>query len=194
MKSDTLCVNCGVPQGSILGPLLFIIYINDIVNISNILQIILFADDTNIFVSGPNINELCRSVNVELTKLSRWFKLNKLSLNIKKTNFIVFRSRTKCLSDVPNVLIDGHAINMVESSRFLGVVINSFLIWNDHISLVNSKFNKTIGILRYAWLRSLYCTLVNPYYEYCNIVWAVKNTVLLQKLFISPKKSNSDYY
>jgi len=55
-KSDMLCVNCGVPQGSILGPLLFVIYINDIVNISNILQMILFADDTNIFVSGPNIN------------------------------------------------------------------------------------------------------------------------------------------
>jgi len=79
-----LCLNCGVPQGSILGPLLFIIYINDIVNISNILQMILFADDTNIFVSDPNINELCRSLNIELIKLSRWFKLNKLSLNIKR--------------------------------------------------------------------------------------------------------------
>jgi len=125
VKSDTLCVKCGVPQRCILGPLLFIIYINDLVNISNILQVILFADATNIFVSGPDINELCRSVNIELTKLSRWFKLNKLSLNIKKkNNFIVFRSRTKCLSDVPNVLIDGHAI-MVESSRFLGVVITA---------------------------------------------------------------------
>ena len=84
---------------------------------------------------------------------------------------------------------------MVESSRFLGVVINSFLNWNDHISLVNSTISKTIGILRYVKnklpgniLRTLYFTLVNPYYEYCNIVWAVKNTVLLQKLFISPKK------
>ena len=86
VKSDMLCLNCGVPQGSILGPLLFIIYINDIVNISNILQIILFADDTNIFVSDPNINELCRSLNcfVKFIKLSRWFKLNKLSLNITR--------------------------------------------------------------------------------------------------------------
>jgi len=71
VKSDMLCVNCGVPQGSILGPLLFIIYVNDIVNISNILQMILFADDTNIFVSGPNINELCLSMNTELSKLSQ---------------------------------------------------------------------------------------------------------------------------
>ena len=89
---------------------------------------------------------------------------------------------------------------MVESSRFLGVVINSFLNWNDHISLAKGKISKTIGILRYVKnklpgniLRSLYFTLVNPY-EYCNIVWAVKNTVLLQKLFITQKKSNSDYY
>jgi len=69
--NDMLCVNCGVPPGSILGPLLFIIYVNDIVNISNILQMILFADDTNIFVSGPNINELCLSMNTELSKLSQ---------------------------------------------------------------------------------------------------------------------------
>jgi len=105
----------------------------------------------------------------------------------------------KHASDVPNVLIDGHAINMVKSSRFLGVVINSFLNWNDHISLVNSKISKAIGILRYVKnklpgniLRSLYFTLVN--YKYCNIVWAVKNAVLLQKLFISQKKSNLNYY
>ena len=195
VKSDMLCVNCGVPQGSILGPLLFIIYVNDIVNISNILQMILFADDTNIFVSGPNINELCLSMNTELSKLSQWFKLNKLSLNIKKTNFIVFKPRTKSLTDVPNVLIDGYSVSKVESSRFLGVVINSSLDWNNHINLINSKVSKTIGILKYVKnklpdhiLRSLYFTLVNPYYEYCNIVWAVKNTVLLQKLFISQKR------
>ena len=84
VKSDLLHVNCGVPQGSILGPLLFIIYINDIVNISNILQMILFADDTNLFLSGPNVNDICTRLNTELCKLSRWFKLNKLSLNVKK--------------------------------------------------------------------------------------------------------------
>jgi len=93
IKSNVSTINCGVPQRSILGPLLFIIYINDIVNISQVLNMILFADDTNFFFSGSNINDVCSILNDELTKLSRWFKLNKLSLNIKKTNFMILKAK-----------------------------------------------------------------------------------------------------
>jgi len=196
VESDMLPVNCGVPQGSTLGPLLFIVYINDIVNVSRILQLILFADDTNIFLSGPKIDELCITLNTELSKLSRWFKLNKLSLNIKKTNFILFKSKKKGVPTVPNIVIDGFNIDMVDNSKFLGIVINSSLDWTDHIRLINRKVSKTLGILRYlknklpeSILRSLYYTLVNPYYDYGNIIWAVKNTVVLQKLFLSQKKA-----
>jgi len=67
-----LCINCGVPQGSILYPLLF-----TIVTISDTLQMILFADDTNLFLSGPNLDDICIQLNFELKKLSKWFKLNK---------------------------------------------------------------------------------------------------------------------
>ena len=84
VSSDMLPVTCVVPQGSILGPLLFTIYINDIVNISQLLQMILFADDTIIFYSGRAVNEICDVLNSELIELSGWFKLNKLSLNIKR--------------------------------------------------------------------------------------------------------------
>jgi len=84
---------CGVPQGSILGPLLFLVYINDIINCSNILQFILFADDTNLFHSDPNIWDLMKSLNEELELLSSWFKSNKLSLNVKKTNYIILVER-----------------------------------------------------------------------------------------------------
>ena len=103
-------------------------------------------------------------------------------------------------TDVPNVLIDGYSVRKVESSRFLGVVINSSLDWNNHINLINIKVSKTIGILKYVKnklpdniLRSLYFTLVNPYYEYCNIVWAVKIQYYCKNC-LSHKKGYSDYY
>ena len=94
-ESDMANVVCGVPQGSILGPKLFILYINDICNTSTLLKFILFADDTTIFWSGSDLNELSRHMSNELVKLSIWFAINKLSLNVAKTNFMVFSNHTK---------------------------------------------------------------------------------------------------
>ena len=84
---DYMNVTCGVPQGSILGPALFIIYINDMCNVSLLMKSIVFADDTNFFYSGKDLTEVCKTVSKELDKLCRWFQVNKLSLNIAKTNF-----------------------------------------------------------------------------------------------------------
>ena len=91
--SDMLKITCGVPQGSILGPLLFILYINDLCNVSKFLKCALFADDTNLFASGNNINTLCEQINDELSKINKWFNINKLSLNLSKTNFIIFSKK-----------------------------------------------------------------------------------------------------
>ena len=90
IKSGLQNVTCGVPQGSILGPKLFLQYINDICNVSNILDFILYADDTNVFYKHENIDMMCKIVSAELDKLSTWFALNKLALNISKTNFMIF--------------------------------------------------------------------------------------------------------
>ena len=88
---QTIC--CGVPQGSILGPLFFLLCINDLNNVSTLVELILFADDTNLFMSHKDPVCLAASLNYELNKLSTWFKANKLSLNLKKTNFMLFKPR-----------------------------------------------------------------------------------------------------
>ena len=94
-SSERKAVTCGVPQGSILGPLLFLLYVNDIVNISTILFPILFADDTNIFVNGKSLTDIANTLNNELSKLVMWLNVNKLSLNIDKTHFMIFKKSRK---------------------------------------------------------------------------------------------------
>ena len=90
-NSSSNYIKCGVPQGSILGPLLFLLYINDLCNVSKALDFILFADDTNIFFSHNDPNQLMETVNNELKKLSSWFQANKLSINIKKSNLFYLK-------------------------------------------------------------------------------------------------------
>ena len=111
-------ITCGVPQGSILGPLLFLIYINDIINTSPLLTFVLFADDTSIFYSHKCLNTLVNILNSELAKISTWFKCNKLSLNIDKTCFIHFNT-SKLQQNIPNnIFIDNMSINEKSQQSF----------------------------------------------------------------------------
>ena len=144
-ESDMVNVVCGVPQGSIIGPKLFILYISDICNTSSLLKFILFADDTTIFWSGSDLNELSRHMSNELVKFSIWFAINKLSLSVAKTNFMVFSNHTKT-SNV-TVYINDTNVEMVYVNTFLGVLIDHKLKWKQHIKMITSKLSKTIAIM-----------------------------------------------
>ena len=105
LLSNLQLIEFGVPQGSILGPLLFLLYINDLPNSSSILHYILFTDDSNVFLSHASYNQLIELVNLEQGSASDWFKANKLSLNLSKTNYIIFRSNKKQIPNNNNELI-----------------------------------------------------------------------------------------
>ena len=135
----------GVPQGSVLGPILFIIYINDICNVSDVVKCVLFADDTNIFCSERNLTDLELTLNRELGKLFVWFSVNKLSLNLSKTNYILFRNRSAD-TDL-NIRMNTINVTRVRSSKFLGIIIYENLNWKPYIQLVKSKLSKTLSVI-----------------------------------------------
>ena len=193
--SDMLKITCGVPQGSILGPLLFILYINDLCNVSKFLKCVLFADDTNLFASGNNINTLCEQINDELSKINKWFSINKLSLNLSKTNFIIFSKKSISEAHI-NIEINNVCISRVYECKFLGVIIDSKLNWKSHIARVKSKLMRCNAIMYKAklllntnTLRTLYCSLFLPYLNYCCEVWGVTYKSSIESIYLSKKKA-----
>lgn len=172
--------------------------------VSKLAKVIMFADDTNLFFSGAELTTMNDAINQELMLLSKWFKLNKLSLNIKKTNYMLFRSKSKKNLKDLNVLIDGTNVLEVTKTKFLGVIINNTLTWTDHVTMIKGKITKNIGIIsrmRFlmprAVLVSLYHALVEPYIQYCNLIWGSHRTAVLSELYVCQKKlvriiTNSD--
>ena len=187
VSSPTKVISCGVPQGSIPGPLLFLIYINDLCNICKHTTPILFADDTNLFSSGTNLDMMESIINDELSHISEWLKVNKLSLNIKKTQYMIF-TKKKRKSSI-DLKIDGNDIHEVCKSKFLGVLIDNKLNWKDHISYVSSKISRSLGMIIKArnylnkdGLVNLYYSFIYPYLTYCNHIWGNTYKTNLQKL------------
>ena len=205
-KSKNMKISCGVPQGSILGPLLFLVYINDLPQVSKKLFALMFADDSNMFISGTNLTELINTVNEEMINVVEWLRVNKLSLNLKKTHFIIFskgrpsikintstrtnentnnnnNETTKILFKPPlpadtKLIIDNVNVERKTCTKFLGVMLDERLSFQDHIKYIKGKIARGLGILYKSrtilnkqTLIQLYNSFLSPYLNYCITVW-----------------------
>lgn len=201
-KSSKMSLTCGVPQGSILGPLLFLIYINDISR-STQANIISFADDTTIFVSDSDTTRLFNRTNVYLNDVFDWFCANKLSLNAKKTKYIIIQPPNKPRNfDTYHLHIQGNILTQVGSNnreqacKFLGIFIDESLSWKSHISHVCSKISRSLFALKqvksflpYDSLKTLYYALIQPYLAYGILAWGNASQTSLKRLGVLHKRA-----
>ena len=190
-----MAITTGVPQGLVLGPLLFLLYINDIQYCSDLVSVILFADDTNVLYSHTCFKTLNEILQIEMKKITNWLNVNKLSLNTTKTKLILFRSRNKKSKHDLNISINEENIKQVKNITFLGIVIHEFLTWRDHIDLISKKIIKCAAIIsrirHFTNLNSLkliYYALVYPYLTYGNLIWGNADKSHIQKLVNIQKK------
>ena len=195
MSSYRLSCNVGVPQGSILGPLLFLLYINNIHSASEVPDFILFADDTTILFQDKNLGDAILKAEKEFNKLLHWLNANKLSLNIKKTKVLIFDNKKQ--HNEPDVYINlgGTFIKPSSYTKFLGILIDNKLNWKEHISYitktiarVNGIIYKTKNFLPKSVLILIYNALVLPHLNYSLLLWGNAHKTFLNNLHILQKK------
>jgi len=195
-KSDIYTIPCGVPQGSVLGPLLFIIYTNDLPNCLINSKAILFADDTTIYMSSNSITDLYIKSNYELECLTEWFRSNKLSLNISKTHYVLFELTPSQIPRDINIKINNQIIDKKTCVKFLGMYIDSKLDWHEHIKFIRNKLNSSIFamkrvkyILSSNHLLTLYYSLIYPYLDYGISLWGTTHKTYTNQIKVMQKKS-----
>jgi hypothetical protein len=212
--SDSLGLDISVIQGSTLGPLLFLCYINDFFTATTLFSV-LFADDTTCLSKGKKLSELVPYVNQELQKIALWFKANKMAVNTAKTKYIIFRTQGKVINNNECTLLfnnnepgqpeDPNQISTIDrihnegpesSFKLLGVMIDEYLSFNAHISHVCAKVSKSLfcinrikNFVNKATLKLLYYAMVHSHLSYCLNVYSCANTTNLQRLRIKQKEA-----
>ena len=178
MNSNELTSNIGVPQGSILGPLLFLIYINDLDNAIESGEFSLFADDANHYQSDENMFNLINSINHNISLVEQWFLANKLSINIIKTEAMLF-SRKPIYFPLPPVILNNIEIPYNFTVKFLGLLIDFKLNWKTHIASIRSKLSSVCGVMYNvrnkiptSVAKLIYNTIAHPHITYCNVIWS----------------------
>ena len=194
---------CGIPQGTILGPLLFILYINDLPNCLSNSVARMYADDTHLTFASNNIETINDVMNLDLSNVNTWLTANKLTLNSSKTEFMLIGSRQRLVTydTSPKLIIGGDIIQQVSSVKSLGVHIDENLSWTIHIEKIAKKIASGIGAIKrcrpfhismpsvlfvlfifLTTLETVFNALVQPYFNYCSEVWGHCNKSLSNKL------------
>ena len=180
-----------MPQGSTLGPLLFLLYINDLPNCLKYSTAKIYADDMSITISAQSTIEAQNIINEDLDNIKHWLLSNELSLNTTKSEYMIIASnhRLSSIVSVPLIRIGNYPLERVHSSKSLGVHIEDKLSWNIHINHVVKKISSSIGGLRCVKLfvplktiHKIYNTLIQPHFDYCDIVWPNINKGLADRI------------
>ena len=193
VKSSVRSIDIGVPQGSILGPILFLLYINKFSKLSNQFDTTLFADDTTVLISNHDFNSLVSNSNFVLGKINDWTINNRLTLNVSKTVALYFSNRGS--NGDQNIVLGGESVSVVNNCKFLGVFLDNRLNFVSHIQYIYNKISKHSGIL-YRIKNNLtleaklsyYYAFIYPYLSYNVCVWGSTYSTHLQPLVIQQKR------